>query len=90
MFQPPGTFNSTTLAYSVACNAKAPWVAIKIDGVFFPIDKRDMIQIDQDTAGLCQLGIARSSAPYFLGDTFLTNVVAVFDVGSSKLSFASR
>jgi hypothetical protein len=74
----------------VLCNAVAPWFAIKIGGVIFPIDKRDMIISDQN--GGCMAGTSNSEsyAPYALGDVFMNNVLVVFDVGSGQMKFKSR
>lgn len=91
-FKPPAVFNATIQQYSVPCNAKAPWFAIKIGGVIFPVDKRDMIIDDGTGSGTCAAGTNDGSteAPYIIGDTFMNNVMAVFDVGSAEMKFRSR
>jgi hypothetical protein len=89
-FNPPAVYNSNTGNYAVLCNAVAPWFAIKIGGVIFPVDKRDMIISDQ--SGGCMAGTTNGQiyAPYTLGDVFMNNVVVVFDVGSGEMKFKSR
>jgi hypothetical protein len=91
-FNPPAVFNATIGQYSVPCNAKAPWFAIKIGGVIFPVDKRDMIIDDGTGRGTCAAGTndGVTYAPYTLGDTFMNNVMVVFDVGSGEMKFRSR
>ena len=78
--------------YSVPCNAVAPWFAIEIGGVVFPIDRRDMVIDDQSGLGHCMAGTTNAGkyAPYALGDVFMNNVVAVFDVGSGQMRFGAR
>jgi hypothetical protein len=78
--------------YAVPCNASAPWFAIKIDGVIFPVDKRDMVIDDQTGRGTCMTGTndGMTYAPFTLGDVFLNNVVVSFDVGAGVVRLASR
>lgn len=46
---------------------------------------------DKETGNLCRVGIMDSaSGPHVLGVTFLSNVVAVFDVGNTEMRFAKR
>jgi aspergillopepsin I len=89
-FDPPAVFNSVSGVYVVPCNAKAPWFAIQIGSVIFPVDKRDMII--SDGAGGCYAGTNNGDiyAPYALGDVFMNNVLTVFDVGSGQMKFRSR
>jgi hypothetical protein len=70
---------------TVDCNAKAPDLAVKIGGKTFKINPADLIV---NNGGTCISGIIGSSAPYILGDTFMKNVVVVFDVGAAELRFA--
>ena len=54
----------------------------------FYINAADLI-LDSD--GSCFTGIDDGGeGPYILGDVFLKNVVAVFDVGASEMRFAAR
>lgn len=74
------------------CNAIAPAFAVKIGGVVFSVDKRDMIMDDGTGQGTCQGGVSDGGtyAPYVLGDVFMKNAMVVFDVGASELRFRSR
>ena len=92
LFSPPGVWNDDIVAYSVDCNAVAPAFAVKIGGVIFSVDKRDMIMDDGTGQGTCQGGVSDGGtyAPYVLGDVFMKNVMVVFDVGASELRFRSR
>jgi hypothetical protein len=46
---------------------------------------------DIETGRLCRIGILPSDfGPYVLGVTWLSNVVAVFDIGNNEMRFAKR
>lgn len=80
------------------CDATAPELGIQINGTVLEINALDMILIageDEEGNDVCISGIddggtLASGGPFILGDTFLKNVVAVFDVGAVQLSFAPR
>ncbi|EOA88548.1 uncharacterized protein SETTUDRAFT_27350 [Exserohilum turcica Et28A] len=99
--QPPATWSPYDTAYIALCNATVPKISIRINGTNLPINKRDILmdgwagQANTSTT-LCWLGYQPvlqpkrgGSAPYILGDTFLRNVLAVFDVGNLRMAFAS-
>ncbi|KAJ5081059.1 acid protease [Penicillium angulare] len=94
-FHPKATRNEDG-TYEVDCDAKAPSHAITIDGTTFNINPLDMILYngeDDDGNVVCQTGFvdnqeSASEDVFILGDTFLKNVVAVFDVGASEMLFA--
>ncbi|KAB8300375.1 hypothetical protein EYC80_000557 [Monilinia laxa] len=92
LYDPTAVYNQDLSAYSVPCNAKAPYFAVVMGGISFPVDWRDMIQDDNTGAGGCVAGVSDGDpfAFYTLGDVFLKNVVALFDVGVSQLKFRSR
>ncbi|QSZ35454.1 hypothetical protein DSL72_008324 [Monilinia vaccinii-corymbosi] len=92
LYNPPAVYNHERSAYSVPCNASAPYFAVVIGGVRFPIDPRDMIQDDNTGTGGCVAGVNNGDPSnfYTLGDVFLKNVLVVFDVGASQLKFRSR
>ncbi|ESZ93684.1 hypothetical protein SBOR_5924 [Sclerotinia borealis F-4128] len=92
LYNPPAVYNQGLLAYSVPCNARAPYFAVVIGGVPLPIDSRDMVQDDGTGTGGCVAGVSDGDpfAFYTLGDVFLKNTVVVFDVGASQLKFRSR
>jgi hypothetical protein len=93
LFSPKATYDSSQGAYFVSCTAKAPAFGVKIGGTTFSLDPRDLImQGQRDTSsGKCLVGLADGgSGPFILGDTFLNNVVAVFDVGAAEMRFAKH
>lgn len=55
------------------------------------ISQADMLlqaSIDPAT-GLCEVGVMDGGmGPYVLGDTFMNNVVSVFDIGAGEMRFA--
>ena len=70
-----------------------PSFSFIIDGVEFPISPKDLIYPDlvDPLTGYCAVGMSTGgTGPYILGDVFLQNVVAVFDVGGAKMRFYSR
>ncbi|RFU27306.1 hypothetical protein B7463_g9014, partial [Scytalidium lignicola] len=93
-FNPPAIFSFWYGIYIVNCNATAPPVSIKIGGVMLNINPADMIFVaGTDLFGqkLCASGVTTGGqGPYILGDTFLKNVVAVFDIGAGMMRFAGR
>jgi Eukaryotic aspartyl protease len=57
----------------------------------FYINPADMLMqnvVDPDT-GYCATGPQdRGEGPFILGDTFMNNVISVFDIGASQMRFA--
>ncbi|KAI4237823.1 MAG: hypothetical protein L6R40_005848 [Gallowayella cf. fulva] len=89
LFDPPALINYSTGLYQVSCTAKAADFGIKIGGQTFHINPQDLII--HSAQGSCFSGITASySGLAVLGDVFLKNVVAVFDVGHHEMSFAAR
>jgi hypothetical protein len=76
---------------AISCTAKAPALAIKIGGTTFAINPADMILKDS-SSGQCVSAIqdGGTSGPFILGDVFMKNVVAVFDVGAAEMRFAAH
>jgi aspergillopepsin I len=88
LFSPKAVLNNGV--YTVNCNAKPPAFGVKIGGRTFVINPVDMIFADE-SSGTCISAIQDGGAapgPFILGDAFLNNVVAVFDVGAAQLRFA--
>lgn len=80
-------------SYFVNCKANPPELAVVIGGVEFRINPADLIYRDvvDPMTGYCAIAIASGgSGPYILGDVFLQNVVAVFDVGGAEMRFYAR
>ena len=89
LFSPPATYDTVQGVYFVDCNAKVPKFGVKISGVVFQIDPTDLIL--PIPGGGCISGINDGGSSFgILGDVFLKNVLAVFDVGASEMRFAAR
>lgn len=88
-FDPPSTVDQNTGYDVIPCNATAPEFGIVIGGTTFYINGEDMI-LDLDLGGgMCASGVQNGGgAVNILGDVFLRNVIAVFDVGSAEMRFA--
>lgn len=73
------------------CNASVPEFGISIGGQVFMISQADMLlQSSVDPAtGLCAVGVMDGgTGPYVLGNTFMNNVISVFDIGAAEMRFA--
>ena len=93
LFDPPATFNSTGGYYSVPCEAAAPPFGVELGGEIFYHNPKDMIIPVPGQSQLCLSAIQASTAAVFvpiLGATFMKNVLAVFDVGNTEITFVSR
>ncbi|KAJ6007942.1 acid protease [Penicillium herquei] len=94
-FNPPAKKNADG-TYHVACDATPPTHGVTINGNTFTINPLDMILPygqNEDGKEICASGITDGGDDvhediFILGDTFLKNVVAVFDVGAVKMRFA--
>ncbi|KAF4334838.1 acid ase [Fusarium beomiforme] len=92
-FQPPATWMFEWSAYFADCNAIPPHFAVIISGVRFWLNPADLIFQDftEPVTGKCAIAISTGgSGPYILGELFLQNVVAVFDVGGAEMRFYSK
>lgn len=79
--------------YFTSCDAVPPRVAVSIGGVELWLNPQDLLfrGAEDPVSGLCMTTIANGgSGPYILGDVFLRNVLAVFDVDDALLQFSSR
>ena len=87
-FDPPARYIRSQGAFVVKCDAVPPKFGVVIGNETLYINPKDMI-LQGRTA--CVTGITIGGAgPYILGDVFLKNVVAVFDIGASGMRFAAR
>ncbi|KAF4587621.1 Peptidase A1 [Ophiocordyceps camponoti-floridani] len=92
-FQPRAVYLYQWGSYFAPCHSVPPPVSVVISGVEFSINAADMIYQDlrDPLTGYCAVAIASGgTGPYILGDVFLQNVVAVFDVGAAQMRFYSR
>lgn len=91
LYDPPAFFSETFSSAVTTCNASVPEFGISIGGQVFMVSQADMlIQASVDTAtGLCAVGVMDGGeGPYVLGDTFMNNVISVFDIGAAEMRFA--
>ncbi|KAG9237364.1 aspartic proteinase precursor [Amylocarpus encephaloides] len=87
-FDPPGIFLFRESV--VLCDAVAPKFGIKIQDQVFYLNPKDMIFKDEST-GRCYMSIvATHRGLNILGDAFMKNVIAVFDVGKGEMRFAEH
>ena len=91
LYDPPAEYLEDEGGFFVDCQATAPTFGVDINGTTFNVNAADLILQGQTdpTTGLCLTGIQPGGeGPFILGDTFLQNVVAVFDVGAAEMRFA--
>ncbi|GAW27137.1 putative aspartic proteinase [Rosellinia necatrix] len=94
-YAPPGT-REDSMVWSVPCNATPPALDVIIGGVPVRTHLSSMILPEtelRDGSGRCLSGIgAGPPGSYILGDTFLQEIVAVFDVAPERMEmkFALR
>lgn len=98
---PPAVLNKELGIYFTNCNATTPEVAITIGGTSFKMHKDDMF-LHVDVGKLCATSFTNGFAGsgfnddnfpdgfYVLGDSWLYNVVAVFDKAKEQMHFAPR
>ena len=95
MFDPPATLLPSTGLFYAPCNATVPSFSLQIGDKVFYMSPDDLLRqsTTREYQGhtMCRVGVTDSyDGPYVLGVTFLSNVVAVFDIGNSEMRFASR
>ncbi|KAK3386740.1 aspartic peptidase domain-containing protein [Podospora didyma] len=92
-FQPAAVYLWMYGAFFTSCNATPPRISVKLGGINFYFNPVDLIyrnMVDPLT-GMCMTAIASGgSGPFILGDAFMQNAVAVFDVGEAKMRFVPR
>ena len=93
-FDPPAAYSYPDGAWYAQCNSTVPSFGVKLGSQTFYISPEDLLRQsarDQETGTLCRVGLMDSDfGPHVLGVTFLTNVLAVFDVGNNEMRFAAR
>lgn len=89
LFDPPALLNQTTGIYQVACDAQAPELGVSIGGQVFYHNKNDLVMSPSAGTDYC-LSAVQGGEMLFLGATFMKSVLAVFDVGGTAMTFASR
>ncbi|KAF2763976.1 acid protease [Teratosphaeria nubilosa] len=94
-FDPPSVYIEEEGVYENDCGATPPDLYIRINGTDFPIAASELLlqgELGEDPyTGGWVMGIQPTfDEVYILGDVFLKNVVAVFDVGASEMRFAEH
>ncbi|KAK0744563.1 aspartic peptidase domain-containing protein [Apiosordaria backusii] len=92
-FDPPAKYLSTNGLFFALCNATVPKFGVNIGGNTFYFAPDDLLrQTARDPSGdYCRIGVTDvNGGPYVLGVSFLTSVVAVFDIENTEMRFASR
>ena len=90
LFQPRPLFRSNTGFDRINCDAKPPRFGVKIGFETFYINPKDMIVKQKDGKCVSAVVAAGPGGANVLGDAFLKNVLAVFDVGAQMMRFAAR
>ena len=91
-FYPPAVRYGNGFEFKVPCTALAPTLEVKIGTETFSIDPKDMIfHANKAAADECISGVSDGGpGKFILGDAFLKNVVAVFDIGGQQMQFYAR
>lgn len=93
MFDPPAAIDSYSGFYVIPCDAAVPSLGVRIGGTTFWHNPKDLVKQFDSSGQYCVSGIQSANTlggPNILGDVFLNNVLAVFDLGAKQLSFAAR
>lgn len=100
LFEPRATYNEQSGLYIVDCDADAPRLGINIAGGTFFISTDDLMNRGVGAVngpgtgagiGECVLAVQPTmGGASVLGDSWLKNVLAVFDLGSNKVRIAER
>ena len=92
-FDPPAQYMSNGGLFYALCNSTVPRFGVQIGDSTFYMAPEDLLRqtVRDPTNEWCRIGVTDTdSPPHVLGVSFLTNVVAVFDVGRSEMRFAAR
>lgn len=88
-FQPPASYDADNDAYFVSCDANPPLFGVSIRKKIFFVNGLDMIVPAAE--GRCLSGVQPNNGGLtILGDVWMKNVLAVFDIGAEQMRFASR
>jgi hypothetical protein len=99
LFSPPAVFNSLSELYIVSCDADAPRVGIIVGGKSFFINVDDLMNRGPGAVGgpgvgagpgECALAVQRAQGGPVLGDAFLRNVLAIFNLADNSVILAER
>lgn len=94
-FSPPSQYVPSSGMWENDCDARPPSFAVRIGGRDFFLKGSDLllpqnVGVDPQTGG-CICGVQEGDdGTNILGDAFLRNVVAVFDLGEARISLAAK
>lgn len=88
-FSPPGTWDDSNDVWSVDCAATPPVFGVGVGGKVFYVNGADMILQSSETE--CISGVQPNYGGLtILGDVWMKNILAVFDIGAEQMRFAAR
>jgi len=88
-YSPAASYSDDYGVYTVNCNATAPLFGVEVSRKIFYVNAADLIL--QYAEDVCVTGVQDAGSGFsVLGDVFLRNVLAVFDVGAAQMRFAAR
>jgi hypothetical protein len=99
LFSPPAVFNDLSQLYIVPCDAAAPRVGVIVGGKSFFISVDDLMNRGPGSVGgagvgagpdECALAVQRAQGGVVLGDSFLRNVLAIFNLADNTVILADR
>lgn len=100
LFKPPAKYNASSDLFIVPCNAAAPRIGIIIGGKSFYIHNDDLMNKSPGAVGgpgigapkgMCALAVQRAGkGSLVLGDTWLKNVLVVFNLEANEIKVAER
>jgi len=89
LFDPPAVWDPDQQEWFVECNASAPVFGVGVSSKVFYVNPADMIVPTSPTQ--CISGIQPNFGGLtILGDVWMKNVIAVFDIGAEHMRFAAR
>ncbi|GAB7349292.1 hypothetical protein MBLNU459_g8436t2 [Dothideomycetes sp. NU459] len=93
LYAPPATYDAALALYTVDCAAAPPVFGVVIAEKVLYVNPVDLV-VDgggRGVGGVCVAGVQSNAGGLtILGDVFLRNVLAVFDVGAGEMRFAAR
>lgn len=89
LFSPPARYVPASNTYITSCDALQPRLGVVIGGQTFFVNPEDMLS--REGRGRCSLAVQRmEDGDAVLGDSWLKNVLVVFDLGANVVSIAGR
>lgn len=84
-----GATTEDNITYAVPCSTKP--ITVKFGGLAYNIPAKDwQMAWNETTCYSNVMGIDSAKGKWLMGDMFLKNVYAVFDIGQSRIGFAAK